>query len=86
MINRMKLRLLKLTSLLLVLIFLQHNSFAADPTIDLTVTVNTMAMLQGGWGTNCGNNDCGGLGAFNEPDPRIEFRVKNSSSSTWFQT
>ncbi len=45
MINRMKLRLLKLTSLLLVLIFLQQNSFAADPTIDLTVTVNTMAML-----------------------------------------
>ncbi len=83
MINRMKLRLLKLTSLLLVLIFLQKNSFAADPTIDLTVTVNTMAMLQGGWGTNCGNNDCAGVGAFNEPDPRIEFRVKNSSSSTW---
>ncbi|MEZ5035947.1 MAG: gliding motility-associated C-terminal domain-containing protein [Chitinophagales bacterium] len=79
----MKLRLLKLTSLLLVLIFLQKNSFAADPTIDLTVTVNTMSMLQGGWGTNCGNNDCAGVGAFNEPDPRIEFRVKNSSSSTW---
>ena len=81
MINRMKFRLLKVASSLLVLIFLQQNIFAADPTINLTVTVNSMAMLSGGWGSNCGNSDCGGI--VNEPDPRIQFQAKNSSSGTW---
>lgn len=76
MISHTKIKLLRLTSLLFAFFFLQHLSYAQ--TINLSVTLNSMAMTGGGYGSNCGGNDCGGLG--NEPDARIEFRAKSTNS------
>ncbi len=76
MISHTKIKLLRLTSLLFAFFYLQHLSYAQ--TINLSVTLNSMAMTGGSYGNNCGGNDCGGLG--NEPDARIEFRAKSTSS------
>ncbi|MEZ5025049.1 MAG: T9SS type A sorting domain-containing protein [Chitinophagales bacterium] len=61
--------------------FVSHVAQAQN--INLEVDVYAAGMWSVGlYGSNCGNNDCG----VNEPDPRIDIRVRHSGTGTYYGT
>ncbi|MFN8237561.1 MAG: hypothetical protein U0T77_05275 [Chitinophagales bacterium] len=85
MISRTKTNHFKLLTSLLLLVLLVGWQSAIAQTINLEVKAVQGAMISAGaYGSNCGGNDCGGLG--NQPDPRIQFRVKHNGTATWSGT
>jgi gliding motility-associated-like protein len=83
MMNKTKTFYLNTLALFFAMLLLWQG--AAAQTISVEARVTQFSMLNAGaYGSNCGGNDCGGLG--NEPDARIQFRMKHNATGTWSGT
>jgi hypothetical protein len=67
--------------LLIPVLYLVNPQQSTAQTINLEVEVLSATIISAGlYGTNCGDNDCGG---FNQPDPRMYLQIRHSSTATW---
>ena len=83
MMNKTKTFYLNTLALFFAMLLLWQG--AAAQTISVEARVTQFSMLNAGaYGSNCGGNDCGGFG--NEPDARIQFRMKHNATGTWSGT
>lgn len=84
MTSKTKTNHFRLLSVFAAMLFFQLNNVIAQ-TINVEVNVTQMAMLtSGAFGSNCGGNDCVGLG--DNPDPRVRLEVRHSGTATWSST